>query len=166
MGRDSELWARPGLVGITGGKLTTHRATALEVLREVERQGLRIGPAAAPVAAHAATRLQGRLGLEGAAWVAARPAGEHDLLLDTPYTLAELRWSMQHEQVRRLDDLLMRRTRLGLVAPGGAISLLPMLEAPCREDLGWGAARWADESARYRENWVSRHAPPADNRRP
>ena len=96
----------------------------------------------------------------------ARPADEQRALLDTPYTLAELRWSMQREQVRRLDDLLMRRTRLGLVAAGGALALLPMLEAPCREDLGWDAARWADESARYRENWVSRHAPPADNLRP
>jgi glycerol-3-phosphate dehydrogenase len=167
MGRDSALWARPGLVGITGGKLTTHRATALEVLREVERQGLRIAaPKASSAAAPTATRLQGRLGAQGAAWVAARPAGEREPLLDSPYTMAELRWSMRHEQVRRLDDLLMRRTRLGLVAPGGAIALLPGLEAPCREDLGWNATRWADESLRYRENWVSRHAPPADNRRP
>ena len=167
MGRDTALWSQPGLVGITGGKLTTHRATALAVLREVERQGLRIAkPSIAPVAASTATRLQGRLGATGAAWVAARSADERRTLLDTPYSLAELRWSMQHEQVRRLDDLLLRRTRIGLVAAGGALSLLPRLEAPCREDLGWDAARWADESARYRENWVSRHAPPADNRRP
>ncbi len=167
MGRDTALWARAGLVGITGGKLTTHRATALEVLREVERQGVRIAaPTSVPVVAPKTTRLQGRLGTAGAAWVAARTAEEQRALLDTPYRLAELRWAMGHEQVRRLDDLLMRRTRLGLVAPGGALSLLPMLEAPCREDLGWDAARWADESARYREDWVSRHAPPADNRRP
>ena len=191
MGRDSELWVRPGLVGITGGKLTTHRATALVVLRIVERQGVRVaapataadadanavgdaraagaasatGAASTSAAAGATTRSRGRLGPEGAAWVAARPEVEQQVLLGTPYTLAELRWSMQHEQVRRLDDLLMRRTRLGLVAPDGAASLLPMLEAPCREALGWDAARWADETSRYRENWASRHAPPADNRR-
>ena len=167
MGRDTALWARPGLVGITGGKLTTHRATALEVLREVERQGVRVATLPrAPAIEAMATRLQGRLGAAGAAWVAARPVDEQRALARTPYSLAEMRWSMQHEQVRRLDDLLMRRTRLGLVAFGGALSLLPMLEAPCREDLGWDAARWADESAQYRENWVSRHAPPADNHRP
>ncbi len=167
MGRDTALWARPGLVGITGGKLTTHRATALEVLREVERQGVPLAaPVIAPAGAARAARLQGRLGAAGAAWVAARPADEQRALLDTPYALAELRWSMRHEQVRRLDDLLMRRTRLGLVAAGGALSLLPMLEAPCREDLGWDAARWADEVSRHRENWALRHAPPADNRRP
>ena len=172
MGRDSAMWARPGLVGITGGKLTTHRATALAVLREVEKQGLRVAPLAgstAPLAGSAApatTRMQGRLGEAGAAWVAARPSAEQRSLPGTPYSLAELRWSMREEQVRRLDDLLMRRTRLGLVAPRGGESLLPMFEAPCREDLGWDAARWADEVSRYRENWALRHAPPADNRRP
>jgi len=167
MGRDSAMWSRPGLVGITGGKLTTHRATAAEVLREVEKQGLRIAPEPPPPpVAPAATRLQGRLGEAGAAWVAARSAEERRLLPGTPYALAELRWSMREEQVRRLDDLLMRRTRLGLVAARGAEALLARLEAPCREDLGWDAARWADEVARYRENWAARHAPPADNRRP
>ncbi|MCE9660559.1 MAG: glycerol-3-phosphate dehydrogenase/oxidase [Burkholderiales bacterium] len=167
MGRDSAMWARPGLVGITGGKLTTHRATADEVLHEVEKQGLRVLPAAKEaVSAPATTRLQGRLGPAGAAWVAARPAEEGQPLAGTPYSLAELRWSLREEQVRHLDDLLMRRTRLGLVAARGAEALLPLLEAPCREALGWDAARWADEVARYRENWAARHAPPPDNRRP
>ena len=49
--RDSALWTRPGLVGITGGKLTTHRASAAEVLREVERAGLAAGARAGAVAA-------------------------------------------------------------------------------------------------------------------
>jgi len=169
MGRDSALWTRAGLVGITGGKLTTHRATAAEVLRQVEAQGLAVAaeppPATAPVAASAATRLAGRLGSAGAAWVAARPAEERLPLANTPYCLAELRWSMREEQVRRLDDLLLRRTRLGLVAPGGAEAMLPMLEAPCREDLGWDAVRWAEEAARYRAHWTARHAPPVHNSR-
>jgi hypothetical protein len=68
------LWTRPGLIGITGGKLTTHRATAAEVLREVEAQGVALaaGAAASP-GRRAATGWQGRLGSAGAAWVAARP---------------------------------------------------------------------------------------------
>jgi len=166
MGRDSALWTRPGLVGITGGKLTTHRATAAEVLREVERQGVRMAPEPVPSLVQVATRLQGRLGIAGAAWVAARPVEEQAPLAGTPYSLAELRWSMRKEQVRRLDDLLLRRTRLGLVAARGGESLLPLLEGPCREDLGWHGPRWADEAARYRAQWAARHAPPAHSIRP
>ena len=167
MGRDSALWTRPGLVGITGGKLTTHRATAAEVLREVERAG----PAAGARAGAVAGACRRRACRDGSASPArpgsrrGRPRSKQPLA-GTPYSLAELRWSMREEQVRRLDDLLMRRTRLGLVAARGAESLLPMLEAPCREDLGWDAARWADEVARHRANWAARHAPPAENRRP
>ena len=160
MGRDSALWTRPGLVGITGGKLTTHRATAAGVLREAERQGVRLAPEPAEAPAGAATRLAGRLGAAGAAWVAARPAEERAPLAGTPYGVAELRWSMREEQVRRLDDLLMRRTRLGLVAAQGGAAILARLEAACREDLGWDAARWRDEVARHLRNWAARHAPP------
>ena len=165
MGRDSALWSRPGLVGITGGKLTTHRATAAEVLGEVEAQGLALAAEPPPAPAATATRLEGRLGLRGAAWVAARPAEEQASLAATPYCLAELRWAMREEQVRRLDDLLLRRTRLGLVAPRGGEAVLALLEAPCREDLGWDAARWAEEVARYRAEWAARHAPPAPHNR-
>ena len=73
--RDSALWTRPGLVGITGGKLTTHRASAAEVLREVETAGPAAGARAGVVAGAGVgdARLQGRLGVAGAAWVAARP---------------------------------------------------------------------------------------------
>jgi glycerol-3-phosphate dehydrogenase len=84
MGRDSALWTRPGLVGITGGKLTTHRATAAEVLRALERQGVRLAPEPPEAIAGAATRLEGRLGAAGAAWVAARPAEERAPLAGTP----------------------------------------------------------------------------------
>jgi glycerol-3-phosphate dehydrogenase len=166
MGRDSALWTRPGLVGITGGKLTTHRATAAEVLREVERQGVPMAPDPGPTPAPPATRLAGRLGAAGAAWVAARPADERAPLAGTPYSEAELRWSLREEQVRSLEDLLMRRSRVGLVGARGGEALLPRLEAPCREALGWDAARWRDEVARHLANWAARHAPPAQNRRP
>jgi glycerol-3-phosphate dehydrogenase len=54
----------------------------------------------------------------------------------------------------------MRRTRLGLVAAQGGAAILPRLEAACREDLGWDAARWRDEVARHLASWAARHAPP------
>src|SRR3546814_18169798 len=60
------------------------------------------------------------------------PPEERTALGDTPYSLAELRWSLAHEAVVHLDDLLLRRTRIGLVsAPGGA-ALLPRIGEVCQ----------------------------------
>jgi glycerol-3-phosphate dehydrogenase len=63
--------------------------------------------------------------------------------------LAAIRHSLQHEQVRHLDDLLLRRTRLGLLRPGFAAALLPTLQAHCQELLGWDTPRFAQEVERY-----------------
>jgi glycerol-3-phosphate dehydrogenase len=51
--------------------------------------------------------------------------------------------------VRHLDDLLLRRTRLGLLLPAGAAALLPRLEPVAREALCWSAGQWRDECERY-----------------
>ena len=66
---------------------------------------------------------------------------------NTPW--AELHWALRHEQVRFLDDLLLRRTRLGLLLPDGAAALLPRLEPVAREALGWSAGEWRDQRERY-----------------
>ena len=66
---------------------------------------------------------------------------------NTPW--AELHWALRHEQVRFLDDLLLRRTRLGLLLPEGAAALLPRLEPVAREALGWSAGEWRDQRERY-----------------
>ncbi|MFL6696449.1 MAG: glycerol-3-phosphate dehydrogenase/oxidase [Vitreoscilla sp.] len=66
---------------------------------------------------------------------------------DTPW--AELHWALRHEQVRFLDDLLLRRTRLGLLLPEGAAALLPRLEPVACEALGWSAGEWRDQRERY-----------------
>jgi glycerol-3-phosphate dehydrogenase len=164
--RDSALWSRPGLVGITGGKLTTFRVTAREVLRAAARQHPPLAPVASGAAlfdasADRARRLHGRLGADAAHWIAALPAAEQAPLAGSPYCPGELRRSLRHEHVARLDDLLLRRTRLGLVVPRGAVDLFAAIEPLCRAELGWDASRWADEAARYTRLWADRHAPPA-----
>ncbi len=65
----------------------------------------------------------------------------------TPW--AELHWALRHEQVRFLDDLLLRRTRLGLLLPAGGAELLPRLEPVAREALGWSGGEWRDQCDRY-----------------
>lgn len=160
--RESALWQAPGLVGITGGKLTTFRVTARRVLKEVARQNPRLAPpAAAPLFAPggAGGRIAGRLGAAAARFQADMPAAEMAPLGGTPYSLAELRWAARHEHVVHLDDLLLRRTRLGLVAPGGGRELLPQIRPVCQAELGWNDERWQDKERRYLERWRHDHAP-------
>ena len=53
----------------------------------------------------------------------------------TKYSLARVRWAARHEQVLHLDDIMLRRTRLGLITPHGGKALLPKIHPVCREEL-------------------------------
>lgn len=165
--RESALWSSPGLVNITGGKLTTFRVTARDVLAEAAKQQPRLAPAADAAVFAAGTpggdrRLQGRLG--GAAAQALQrecAADEQQAIAGTPYRWAELRWAARHERVRHLGDLLLRRTRIGLLMAGGGEAIFERVGAICCEELGWDLARWQQELAQYREYWQRQHAPPS-----
>jgi len=63
-------------------------------------------------------------------------------------TWAELRWAAREEGVQHLDDLLLRRVRLGLLLPNGARDLLPRIRRTVQPELGWDDQRWeAEEKA-------------------
>ena len=68
----------------------------------------------------------------------------------TGAALAELRWACRAEDVLSLDDLLLRRTRLGLLLRDGAEAILPEVGTIASEELGWSDARWDEEAAAYR----------------
>ena len=159
MARDMALWTHPGFVGTTGGKLTTHRVTARAVLREVSALGVTLAASPATPLLPVTDRLTAALGDAGASWVRAQPLADRAALLDTPFTMAELAWSLHHEQVTHLDDLLLRRTRVGLLVPHGGAALLGALERPCGDALGGDASRFRAESERYRAHWRLMHDP-------
>jgi len=163
--RESAMWSSPGLVNITGGKLTTFRVTAREVLNEAAKQVPLLKPERdQPVFVSAGNardqRLFGRLGAAAAtALLDGAPAAELERVADSPYSWAELRWSARYEQVQKLDDLLMRRTRIGLVVQQGGRDELPRIKEICMAELGWDQVRWDAEAARYLELWQRNHAP-------
>ena len=68
----------------------------------------------------------------------------------TPTLWAELRWAARAKTVCGLDDLLLRRVRIGLVLPHGAGALLPQLRAIVQPELGWDDATWQTQETRYR----------------
>jgi glycerol-3-phosphate dehydrogenase len=95
------------------------------------------------------SRLLGRFGHQAAALLGEAAPGDLESVAGTTTPWAELHWALRHEQVRHLDDLLLRRTRLGLLLPAGAVALLPRLEPVAREALGWSGGEWRDQCERY-----------------
>jgi glycerol-3-phosphate dehydrogenase len=117
-----------GVVSVFGGKLTTYRRMAQDAVDAVVRlRGLRAGPcrtvhlpligAASPdvlASLEAPRRLVERYGTE-APEVARDPALLRPVSPGSSVTMAELVWGVTHEGALDVDDLLDRRTRIGLV---------------------------------------------------
>jgi len=172
--REEALWEEAGLLSVAGGKLTTWRAMAEEVVDRALRllpperagQAAPCATAGTPVGSPAPRDLADRLRavhgaeppvaagmarrLGGLAWTASALArGPEELrpLLDgTDLCAAEVRGHLRHGAVARLEDLLLRRARFGLWDPPVARALVPRLAPLFREELGWSAERWDRET--------------------
>jgi glycerol-3-phosphate dehydrogenase len=175
-GREHTVWSEDGLVAVAGGKLTTFRAIALDALKQVRAQlpgwhdelrPCRVFAPAPP--AHDSRlrggqlrRLHGRHGASTGALLAAAGEGECEIIPGTETPWAELRWAARAEAVQRLDDLLLRRTRLGLQLKEGGAALMPRIRAICQPELGWIDARWEREEQDYAALWRSCHGLPRE----
>jgi glycerol-3-phosphate dehydrogenase len=140
------LVSKSGLVTVTGGKWTTYRPMAEDVLQRCVRAGLlpsvgrdesptaahRLVGAPAPGAAQPGLTTAGGLHLYGtdARWLARLPGatlalgrapGDADWLL----TEAMVRFAARHEYARTVEDVLARRCRLLFVDARRAIQLAP-----------------------------------------
>lgn len=167
--RDHKVWLDQGLLSVSGGKLTTFRLIARDVLREAAPllgvgalaekgdavfETCAIEPERLGLADRArAVRLLGRYAECAPEVLRDAPEAERAPLHGTGFCLAELRWACRNEQVVHLDDLLLRRTRLGNLLPEGGAAIMSAVEVICREELGWSQAQWAQELARYRALW-------------
>ncbi len=163
--RDHVIWEDHGLVTVTGGKLTTFRIIALDVLKAV-RQRLPEIPEPShdmPVlnqvnlqfkckedmSDQCRRRLLGRYGADAPALIAAAQDGEMESIPGTDYLWAELRWAARDEGVCHLDDLMLRRTRLGLLLLHGGSSILLEVKQICQSELKWSDERWQEELGNY-----------------
>jgi glycerol-3-phosphate dehydrogenase len=173
--RRAELYeTSSGLITITGGKLTTWRRMAkLAVDRLVERDGRQapcrtqeiplgepIAPAALPrtprVPAVAYPALAARYGYAARQvleTVTATPPLAEPIVDGLPDLLAEAPFSARHEQAQSVGDVLLRRTRLALLAapqlsdPAGGVAVR-VAEALAPE-LGWSRQRIDHEVERF-----------------
>jgi glycerol-3-phosphate dehydrogenase len=133
--RHAVMVSSSGVVTVVGGKLTTYRRMAEDAVdRAVKEQRLEVGPCRtrtlpllgavpAPEAVDVPDRLVRRFGAEAAAVledaIAVTGLEREELLApiapSLPATLAELVFGITHEGARSVEDLLDRRTRIGLV---------------------------------------------------
>ena len=179
--RDHAVWSDDGLITVSGGKLTTFRLIALDAIsaasvhlpkaKPFTDERVFNTPATTPEELVAddpawAQRLLGRYGTEAQAMLDSAPPAERQPIAGSDFCLAECRWAARHEAVIHLDDLLLRRTRLGMVMVHGATELLPALEAICRAELGWDQDHWRLEVKRYLSIWTAFYSlPETDDRR-
>jgi len=164
--REHVIWEEEGLVTVTGGKLTTFRLIACDVLRRLRRRlpalpsNGRIQDLGFPITSldpSHARRLLGRQGADASAFLAGARPEELKEIPGTRTLWAELRWAARAEGVVHLDDLLLRRVRLGLLLAGGGLSLIEEIRAVCQDELGWTASRWEEEVAAYGRLWHARY---------
>lgn len=159
--REHSLRSDKGLISIAGGKLTTFRQISREALECAlgggALQKLRAdqnavftssGTQQKPAGLHHLTwrRLKGYYGNKAGQLLDQKEAVE---IANTGILWAELEWACKHEQVVHLDDLMLRRSRLGLIQPKGGETLLPAIREHCQCRLGWDDARWHQEVERY-----------------
>ncbi len=167
--REYAVWDDSCLITVAGGKLTTFRLMARDALKKACKHlpGIsshhRRRPALTPPSPALVHRLEefyppsrqirllSRYSEEVLSRMLAggRPAG--DMIPGTPYTWSEIRAAAGQEAVVHLDDLLLRRLRLGLLLPKGGERYLDRLGDIIRPELDWSLDRWNQEAAAYRK---------------
>jgi glycerol-3-phosphate dehydrogenase len=178
-GRDHAVWLENGLLTVTGGKLTTFRLIAIDALKHIApllphwKDSLQLTPLFAPhpalptlpgLTTQQRQRLQGHYGAHAAAVLAAAQEGELRTVAGTETMWVQLRWAARAEAVVHLEDLLLRRTRLGLLLRGGGVELLPRIRAMCQSELGWSDDRWEAEQVDYLALWQRSYSLPGQTR--
>ncbi len=164
--REHVLWNEDGLLTVTGGKLTTFRLMAHDALEAVRarlrgtptfdrnKRMLDVLPAdfdAPGLDPAARLRLLGRYGVDAPDLIAA--SRELESICGSLALWAELRWAARAEGAIHLDDLLLRRVRLGLLLPRGGLDCMDRIRAIAQPELGWSDDRWAQEVKRYADLW-------------
>ncbi|WP_338844638.1 glycerol-3-phosphate dehydrogenase/oxidase [Massilia sp. W12] len=173
-GRDHVLWLEQGLLTVTGGKLTTFRTIALDTLRHaaplLKRDlDLRPGPIFAPgpglppyfpLTAFQRERLEGRYGRFAAALLSSAHAEDWQTVGASDYLWAELRWMLRNEAVFKLEDLMLRRSRLGILLAQGARAELPRILLLCKQELNWSEERCQMEASAWLDLWQRNYSLP------
>lgn len=168
------VWEEEGLITVTGGKLTTFRIMAEQALhmasaalpghpdfsrRERYFNPLPQGNVPTGLSLKDWTYLLGRYSSETAAMLGAAQPGELEHIGPLPNVWTEIRWAARCGGVQHLDDLLLRRVRIGMLLPEGAQPQLARIRAIAQPELGWNDTRWQAEVERYQKIYRAYYSP-------
>jgi len=160
--RDHVVLDESGLITLAGGKLTTFRLMAQDALalaaphagksfsRDDAVLFTPVGALNPGWSASVRHRLAARYGYRAPELSAHATDAELQSIPGTQTLWLELALAAQFEAVVHLDDLLLRRTRLGLLLPRGGLDHLLRIRALCEVHLPWDTLRWETEISRYR----------------
>ncbi|MBF0229223.1 MAG: glycerol-3-phosphate dehydrogenase/oxidase [Desulfamplus sp.] len=180
--REHVVWKDKGLVTVTGGKLTTFRQLAADTLNaakpfmRIKDRGERDGidtpifesdkelilksPYPNKITRKDWRRLYGRYGKDALNIVENSKIEDLARIGSTNYLWAELPYSAANGQIRSLDDLLMRRVRIGLLLPYGGQEHFKRIKELCQPILGWDDHHFNQEILRYQELWHRAYSVP------
>ncbi len=168
----------PGFTTVVGGKYTTYRVMAEDVLDEAlvgfptpvgpcrtadvpligarglerETPALRARAASLGLSDAQATHLLGRYGVLTAQLldaIEARPDLGVSIAGCTEYLRVEARYAATHEGALHVDDVLTRRTHISILTPDRGVASVDEVALLVGEALGWDEGRIADEAAHY-----------------
>jgi glycerol-3-phosphate dehydrogenase len=139
----------PGLTTIAGGKYTTYRVMAADLVDAACRELVAAAPSVTRDVPLIATREA-----ELRALIERRPALREPLEGGGGHRAAEVVHACTHEGALRLEDLLERRTRLALTAPDRGLAAAAPAAALMAGPLGWSP----DRVRREVESWRARVA--------
>jgi glycerol-3-phosphate dehydrogenase len=159
--RHKIILSRSGLLTIIGGKWTTYRLMAEELINKAIKAGFL--PAAKCITAdlkftkNNSAIESGRLHIYGDSFtdikkiIADNPSLGMPLCTDLPYTRAEILWICRNEMPIHVEDILARRTRSLFLNAKASATIAPEVAEMMASELGYGREWQMEEIKLYNE---------------
>ncbi len=155
--REHEIWTTPsGLVTIAGGKLTTYRSMAEELVDVVAKQ---LREQFNIVARRSCSTARTPLGEDAEAQTArvaqfaqSDPKLAERIVDGLPYIWAQVPYALENEMALTLTDVLERRLHLFTEARDNGVAAAPRVAQYLAEFLEWDKARVENELRAYQDN--------------
>lgn len=169
--REHIILSDNGLITVTGGKLTTFRLIAIDTIKRVNKKNVSNSSKKHLHNNDFETKqveyenLQVFNRLERTFGRNAENILENDRYISMGYVdrtnilWTELIWSFNNEQVNHLEDLFLRRSRLGLIAEDGGAYILDKLGEILINDFNYSSEEFTKEKKQYIKLWKEFYSP-------